>query len=337
MDVAHAILPISTVASDGAVVLAGDPLQLPPIHQAEPPTGLKDLVGSVYAFWCRIHQVPESALGINYRSNETIVDFARHTGYRATLRSHSPQLRVDLLTPVPMTRPGHWPAALFWTPEWTQLLDPGQPAVCFVYDDGRSSQRNAFEADAVAALLFLLHRRMANRLRHENDTVTGAALPPSTVPYTPGEFWRRAVGVVTPHRAQQGLIVTRLHEVFNATGQMADYIREAVDTVERFQGQQRDVIIASYTLGDPDQIAEEEEFLMSLNRFNVIASRARAKLVLLVSQEVIGHLARDVDILRESRLLKVYAEIFCSNSRPMNLGHLDGTTVRPVPGTFRWH
>ena len=98
--------------------------------------------------------------------------------------------------------------------------------------------------------------------------------------------------------------MTRLQQVFNATGQMADWIREAVDTVERFQGQQRDVIIASYTLGDPDQIAEEDEFLMSLNRFNVIASRARAKLVLLVSQEVISHLAHNTDVLRESRLLK---------------------------------
>jgi DNA replication ATP-dependent helicase Dna2 len=337
MDVAHAILPISAVASDGAVVLAGDPLQLPPIHQAEPPTDLEDLVGSVYTFWRRIHQVPQSALGINYRSNNTIVEFARHPGYQATLSSHSPQLRIDLLTPVPTIQQGNWPTELFWTPEWAQLLDPGQPAVCFVYDDGRSSQRNDFEADAVAALLFLLHGRMANRLRHENDPVTGAAVPPSTTPYTPVEFWREALGVVTPHRAQQGLIVTRIHQVFNATGQIADCIREAVDTVERFQGQQRDVIIASYTLGDPDQIAEEEEFLMSLNRFNVIASRARAKLLLLVSQEVIGHLARDADVLRESRLLKVYAEIFCSNSRPMNLGHLDGTTVRLVPGTFRWH
>jgi hypothetical protein len=76
---------------------------------------------------------------------------------------------------------------------------------------------------------------------------------------------------------------------------------------------------------------------MSLNRFNVIASRARAKLVLLVSQEVIGHLARDAAVLRESRLLKAYAEIFCSNARPMNLGHVDGGTMRTVPGTFRWH
>lgn len=337
MDVAHSILPISAVASGGAVVLAGDPLQLPPIHQAEPPKDLEDLVGSVYAFWRRIHQVPESALGVNYRSSDTIVEFARQTGYEETLSSNSPQMRVDPLSPIPRDQPTNWPASLFWTHEWAQLLDPDQPAVCFVYDDGRSSQRNDFEADAVAALLFLLRGRIASRLRNEKDAVTGAVLPPSTTPHAPIDFWGKAVGVVTPHRAQQGLIVTRLQQVFNATGQMADWIRDAVDTVERFQGQQRDIIVASYTLGDPDQIAEEEEFLMSLNRFNVIASRARAKLILLVSQEVISHLARDTDVLRESRLLKQYVEMFCDNSRPMTLGHVDGTTARRVPGLYRWH
>jgi len=33
------------------------------------------------------------------------------------------------------------------------------------------------------------------------------------------------------------------------------------------------VIIASFALGDPDAIQDEDEFLMSLNRFNVMASR----------------------------------------------------------------
>ena len=316
---------------------AGDPLQLPPIHQAEAPIGPENLVGSVYAFYQQRHGVPESPLDVNYRSNNTLVEFARQSGYHATLSSHSPHLRVDLLQPLPTHQPANWPASLSWTPEWSNLLDPGQPAVCFVYDDGRSSQRNFFEAEAVASLLFLLNGRMANHLQNENDPSTSVPIPRSTTPYMAQEFWEHAVGVVTPHRAQQGLIVSRLQDVFQATGQIAEAIRDAVDTVERFQGQQRDVIIASYALGDPDQIAEEEEFLMSLNRFNVMASRARAKLIVLVSREVVDHLANEVPILHESRLLKVFVESFCNHSRQITLGHWEqGGNLQQVPGVVRW-
>ena len=335
MDVAHAVLPLCAATSTGAVVLAGDHLQLPPIHQAEPPMGLEDLVGSVYLFWLNLRHVPECALDINYRSNDTIVSFARHAGYRTSLSSYSPSLRIDLLSALPTVQPANWPSILSWTPEWNSLLSPSQPACCFVYDDGKSSQRNAFEADAVSSLLWLLNGRLSTNLRNENDRLTGAPLAPSAVPIPSLEFWKTAVGVVTPHRAQQGLIVSRLHQTFGATGPLADAIRDAVDTVERFQGQERDIIVASYTLGDPDQIAQEDEFLMSLNRFNVIASRARAKLIVLVSQEVINHLAHDLKVLQESRLLKVYAESFCRNHRPTTLCHLEGTAARLVQGTLR--
>jgi len=37
-------------------------------------------------------------------------------------------------------------AELHWTPEWAELLDPARPAACFVYEEGRSSQWNRFEA-----------------------------------------------------------------------------------------------------------------------------------------------------------------------------------------------
>ena len=336
MDVGQAVLPFCAVASGGAVVLAGDPMQLPPIHQAEPPVGLEDVVGPVYSFFERAHRVPFSALGVNYRSNDSIVEFARQSGYQATLRAQSPQLRIDLLNALPTTQPPNWPASLHWTPEWSTILDPARPAVCFVYDDGRSSQRNVFEAEAVASLLWLLSGRMSNQLLGENDAATGSPIASSTTPYTPQEFWEQAVGVVTPHRAQQGLIVSRLQQAFGATGQIADAIRDAVDTVERFQGQERDVMIASFALGDPDQIGEEEEFLMSLNRFNVMASRARAKLIVLVSRQVVDHLASELEVLRESRLLKVFVENFCNQSTAATLGYLQNGAVRPVPGDLRW-
>jgi superfamily I DNA and/or RNA helicase len=77
-----------------------------------------------------------------------------------------------------------------------------------------------------------------------------------------------------------------------------------VDTVERFQGQEKAVMIASFGLGDVDQIAAEEAFLYSLNRFNVIASRAKAKLIVIMSRRLVDHLPRDRQALAESRLLK---------------------------------
>jgi DNA replication ATP-dependent helicase Dna2 len=66
-----------------------------------------------------------------------------------------------------------------------------------------------------------------------------------------------------------------------------------------------------------------------------MASRARAKLVVLVTQEVVDHLASDVKVLRESRLLKAYAESFCQSPRPMTLGYVDQTVDRAVSGTFK--
>lgn len=137
--------------------------------------------------------------------------------------------------------------------------------------------------------------------------------------------------------AQQGLIMSRLQELYAGSGVAPSRIRDAVDTVERFQGQQGDVMIASFALGDEDAIRTEDEFLLSLNRFNVMASRARAKLIVLVTEEVVNHLSHDLDTLRGSELLKRYVESFCGRSRDMRLGHLEGGVPRPVPGSYKYH
>jgi superfamily I DNA and/or RNA helicase len=140
------------------------------------------------------------------------------------------------------------------------------------------------------------------------------------------QFWERTVGVVTPHRAQMGKIVARLQAIFPDHSPTA--IWSAVDTVERFQGQQRDVIIASFGLGDPDLIRAEDEFLYNLNRFNVMASRARAKLIVFTTRSLVDHLADDVDVLEGSRLLKYFVESFCQDPQAITLGsYQDGETA----------
>jgi hypothetical protein len=74
---------------------------------------------------------------------------------------------------------------------------------------------------------------------------------------------------------------------------------------------------------------------MSLNRFNVMSSRARAKLVMLVSREVVDHLSGDPEILRRSRLLKNYVDSFCGDAHPMTLGFVENGAEREVPGTHK--
>jgi AAA domain len=66
MEVALAILALISLAEGGSVVLAGDPKQLPPILQAEPPLGLEPMVGSIYRFCEDLHQVEPVMLEVNY-------------------------------------------------------------------------------------------------------------------------------------------------------------------------------------------------------------------------------------------------------------------------------
>lgn len=336
MDVANAALALAALAANGSVVVAGDPKQLPPIHQAEPPIGLEHFVGPIYSYFESRHNIQPCMLDVNYRSNSTIVELAHIAGYDRRLTAFSPNLEVSLLSTVPnsATVPTGWPQQLHWTPEWARLLNPAQKASAFVYDEGRSSQWNQFEADSVAALVWLLSGRLSSQLSSETDPVTGHTRPASTTPYSPDDFWDMGIGIVTPHRAQQGLIVSRLSQIF--PGAQTAKIRDAVDTVERFQGQQRDVMIATFALGDPDAIRNEEEFLMSLNRFNVMASRARAKLIVLVSQQLIDHLPGEMEVLRQSALIKSFVDTFCINSRPMNLGYIHQGTLKGMPGRFRF-
>ena len=105
-----------------------------------------------------------------------------------------------------------------------------------------------------------------------------------------------------------------------------DAMYAAVDTVERFQGQEKLVMLASFGLGDADQIAAEEEFLYSLNRFNVVASRAKAKLIVVMSRSLVDHLPRDLEALHESRLLKLYGDGYLRRVLRTSMPGFEGLT-----------
>ncbi|WP_137288121.1 bifunctional RecB family nuclease/DEAD/DEAH box helicase [Natronorubrum halophilum] len=107
-----------------------------------------------------------------------------------------------------------------------------------------------------------------------------------------------SVAILSPHRAQRTLLQNRL-EGHDA----ADSIR-VIDTVERLQGGECENVIVSATASDPQAIVQNEEFLLDLNRANVAFSRAKNRLFVVCSNDLLNHVAPDIEQYESSMLWK---------------------------------
>jgi hypothetical protein len=188
-----------------------------------------------------------------------------------------------------------------------------------------AGQANSFEANCVAGFVYLLRHSMARELGGRGGPA------PVALPLEDEAFWSHGIGIVTPHRAQRAQVVQALQQAF--PGIALDLIEDSVDTVERFQGGERQVIIISFGVGDPDVIRGEERFLMQLERTNVAISRAMGKCIVLLSEEVANHIPDDRKAAASAHALRGVVDEFCQQRTSMNMTDADGR-VRRV--TLRW-
>lgn len=131
------------------------------------------------------------------------------------------------------------------------ILAPEHPVTLVLADHTTDEQQSPVEVDIIATL--------AARLLLD-DGIEAERL-----------------AILAPHRAQNNAIAQRLRQLL--TPEQAEL--PIIDTVERLQGAERDVILFSLTTSDPDHI--ESPFLNNPNRFNVAITRARHKLVVVGS------------------------------------------------------
>ena len=89
------------------------------------------------------------------------------------------------------------------------------------------------------------------------------------------------LAIITPYRRQVRMIHKRLAESRSGCVELP-----LVDTVERLQGQDVDVIILSFATDDHRYFRAQKAFLMNPNRLNVMFSRATSKVVVVSSQLV---------------------------------------------------
>jgi DNA replication ATP-dependent helicase Dna2 len=136
------------------------------------------------------------------------------------------------------------------------LFDPERPAVLALVDHEGYRIRCLPEARIVAGIV------LDRIVRQKGD---------------PDE-----IAVVSPYRAQLRLIRTLLTRGLAAAGVLGRL--PVIDTVERIQGQEREMVVVSLVASDPDHLAgEAAAFFYSGNRLNVTITRARTKLIVVAS------------------------------------------------------
>ncbi len=149
-------------------------------------------------------------------------------------------------------------------------LRPEYPIVVIEHNETGSQQVNLTEVELIAPIAAACH----TALRLDG---------------------RDGLGIVVPHNAQKAALRARLPQLAEAG---------AIDTVERFQGGERDVIIVSATASDPSYILAEAEFLLNLNRLNVAFSRPRKKLIVVASAALFRFLCTDLALFEHALLWK---------------------------------
>lgn len=98
-----------------------------------------------------------------------------------------------------------------------------------------------------------------------------------------GTRWKD-IGVVVPYRRQARLLRRHLAQKVRNRHEISELV---VDTVERMQGQEREVIVLSFATSDHEFAARLRAFLFEPQRLNVAATRSLSKLLIVASPELL--------------------------------------------------
>lgn len=108
----------------------------------------------------------------------------------------------------------------------------------------------------------------------------------------------RQTAVVSPYRAQLRLIRTLLRRGLDTARWRGPL--PVIDTVERIQGQERDLVIVSLAGSDPEYLAgDAAAFFYAAPRLNVTLTRARTKLIVVGSPRAFEAFPRTLEGLAD--------------------------------------
>ncbi|RLI62851.1 MAG: hypothetical protein DRO88_11335 [Promethearchaeia archaeon] len=298
------------------VVIVGDYFQLPPVQPVEPPKNVEPILGSLYSYYVRNHGIQQSQLQINYRSHPDIVEFTRQLALYQNLKAFFKGRNYTIN--------GIFPSS---TPSWIrEIFQPDRVVCALIHEHQFEIAISQIEAHVISqiVLYYWISQKLSTKIAEK-------------------AFWLQSVGVVSPHNAQGRLILRQIFTKMTNNShrltllddeELMECLQATIYSVEKFQGSDRELIIASIGISDKDHLKKEEEFIYDLNRFNVLTSRAKRKLIYICSRNFLEYIPHDKTLINYAAQSYKYAVEFCNQEEPLFLNNYLGQSEYIY---FRWH
>jgi DNA replication ATP-dependent helicase Dna2 len=253
-------------------ILVGDEKQLPPLVLSKEASE-QGLSASLFR---QLKQLDEEQheqapgvsacvpLKVQYRMHEIISSFASRTFYQNQLRAHYAvaRRRLNLMAPLPGTMPTN--SAIL------QALRADLPMVFLDVREQESSTETKLSNAEARAICQLVAGLLARGVEADE------------------------IGIIAPYRAQVANLRRHLFSTDRSfvSSALPEGTPLSVDTVDRFQGGERSVIILSFaTPTTPSAESQLREHLTNEHRLNVALTRAQHKLILVGNAEALGEMA----------------------------------------------
>jgi hypothetical protein len=294
MNLPEALMAALALRDEAQVVIVGDHRQMPPIVKhdwgGEPRRTFQQFRAYESLFRTLLPlDLPLIQFQESFRLHADMAEFLRREVYQQDGIAYFSR-RDQTLPPCPQA-----------DPFLAAVLRPEQTIVVVVHDEDESMLRNRFEQALLAEIL------------------TALAAPPYALDAEQG------LGVVVPHRAQRAALQTAVPQLNVLDPRTGRVVRSAVDTVERFQGDERAAILVGATESNPQYLLVSSEFLLDPRRLTVALSRAKEKLILVAARSVFALFSTDAETFAHAQLWKNLLRRTCTV--PLWRGERDGHTV----------
>ena len=218
-------------------VLAGD-------HKQLPPTVVSDLDLLKHSLFERLMEqgdLPQCMLEVQYRMNETIMDFPNRLMYDGRLRADKSVARRTLVLK----------DSSGWVADLQKILDPRDPVVFLDTvkldaDENLPPRSTSYENPLEAERIVEIAKALVKAGINEAD-----------------------VGIITPYLSQ----LKRIRKLLEKSD-----VSIETKSVDGFQGREKEVILISFVRAN---LAKEIGFVKDRRRLNVAMTRAKTKLIMI--------------------------------------------------------